>query len=134
VRTGTNFQKHALNQDEGERPADVPSNVDPQTYVDPMGDHYQVFHTAYGGPAVDARGRADCQTGQTGYTDGPLTRSGSKYPPASLADPQNPASFQNWENSSGGGSHVAQDTDLPGLRGPTYVTSRLGIDSVQKVP
>src|SRR5205085_11304425 len=44
VKVGSNFQEHALSQDEGERPADVPSNVDPQTYVDPSGNHYQVAH------------------------------------------------------------------------------------------
>src|SRR3954464_4813552 len=68
VRTGTNFQEHALNQNESERPADVPANVDPQKYVDPEGNHYQVFHTALGAPAVDAQGDARRHTGPTGYT------------------------------------------------------------------
>ena len=27
----------------------------------------QSLHTQYGGPAIDASGRADCQAGQTGY-------------------------------------------------------------------
>src|SRR3954469_10988788 len=87
VKTGSNFQEHAFNQNESERPADVPANVDPQKYVDPEGNHYQVFHTALGGPAVDAQGNADCQTGQTGYVDGPVNFGGSKYPPANIEDP-----------------------------------------------
>src|SRR3954462_11625549 len=71
VRTGTNDQGHSLNQDESERPADVPANVDPQTYVDKEGNHYQVLHGEAYGPAVDAQGNADCQAGQYGYIDGP---------------------------------------------------------------
>jgi ABC-type transporter Mla subunit MlaD len=134
VRTGSNFQNHSYNQDESERPADVPANVDPQTYVDPSGNHYQVFHTALGGPAVDAQGNADCQTGQTGYTDGPITQGGSKYAPANLDNPNDPNAFNQWENTKGGGSHVDWDTDIPGLRGPSFVTQRLGIHSLRDVP
>jgi hypothetical protein len=134
VRTGTNFQDHSFNQDESERPADVPANVDPQTYVDPQGDHYQVWHTSLGGPAVDAHGNADCQTGQTGYTDGPINQAGSKYPPANLDNPSDPNAFKNWEDTKGGGSHTNWDTDLPGLRGPTFVAQRLGIHKLSDVP
>src|SRR4051794_29541377 len=131
VRTGTNNQEHSLNQTESERPADVPANVDPQTYVDPQGGHYQVFHTALGAPAVDAQGNADCQTGQTGYTDGPINQSGSKYAPADI---QPGESFKQWENTKGGGSHTNWDSDLPGLRGPSFVTQKLGIKSLKDVP
>jgi ABC-type transporter Mla subunit MlaD len=134
VRTGTNFQQNAFNQNESNRPADVPANVDPQKYVDPHGDHYQVWHTALGGPAVDAQGNADCQTGQTGYTDGPINFGGSKYQPANLDNPSDPTAFKNWENTRGGGSHTDYDTDIPGLRGPSFVTQRLGIDSLKDVP
>jgi hypothetical protein len=134
VRTGSNFQDHSFNQNESERPADVPSNVDPQTYVDPSGNHYQVFHSSLGAPAVDAQGNADCQTGQTGYTDGPIVKSGSKYAPAPLDNPNDPNAFKKWENTVGGGSHVTWDTDLPGLAGPSFVAKRLGIDSLKDVP
>jgi hypothetical protein len=136
VKTGSNFQKNAFNQNESGRPADVPANVDPQKYVDPEGSHYQVFHTALGGPAVDAQGNADCQTGQTGYTDGPVNDAGSKYPPATIDDPSNPnpQAFNDWEKSKAGGSHTNFDTDLPGLRGPTFVTQRLGINNLRDVP
>lgn len=131
VRTGSNDQEHSFNQTEAERPADVPSNRDPQTYVDNAGDHYQTFHTSAYGPAVDAKGNADCQSGQTGYMDGPINQAGSKYQPADIAPGE---SFKEWENSKGGGSHTNYDTDLPGLRGPTFVAQRLGIDSLSDVP
>jgi hypothetical protein len=133
VRTGTNNQKNSFNQDESSRPADVPANVDPQTYVDPSGDHYQILHAGSSqyGPAVDAQGNADCQSGQTGYIDGPWSRSGSKYPSADIAPGE---SFQHWESTKSGGSHVNWDTDLPGLSGPTFVGKRLGIDSLKRVP
>jgi virulence factor Mce-like protein len=131
VRTGSNAQDHAYNKNESERPADVPANVDPQTYVDPQGDHYQTFHSSLGGPAVDAQGNADCEAGQTGYMDGPLNNSGSKYPPADL---QPGESFNAWENRAGGGSHTTWDTNIPGLLGGSYVARKLGIDSLSDIP
>jgi virulence factor Mce-like protein len=134
VKTGSNFQNHALSQNEGERPADVPSNVDPQTYVDPSGNHYQVLHGEAYSPAVDAQGNADCQVGQYGYFDGPLNGPDAAYPPAPIADPSgNPATFQQWENEHGGASHTSTLMDHPGLAGPTFVGQRLGIDNVKDV-
>jgi hypothetical protein len=131
VKTGSNFQHNAFNTNESSRPADVPSNRNPQNYVDPQGNPYQIFHSSLDGTAVDAQGRADCQTGQSGYTDGPNVKGGSKYPPSAIGPNDN---FNNWEDAHGGGSHVTFDSDLPGLRGPTFVGQRLGIDSLSKVP
>jgi hypothetical protein len=131
VKTGSNFQEHSYNQNESERPADVPSNKDPQTYVDPEGAHYQVMHSALTGPAVDAQGNADCQTGQTGYIDGPHNPADAKYKPADIGENQ---SFKDWENTSGGGSHTVFNGNIPGLSGPTFVGKRLGIDSLDDVP
>jgi virulence factor Mce-like protein len=133
VRTGTNFQEHSLNQNESERPADVPANVDPQTYVDPEGNHYQVLHGEAYSPAVDAQGNADCQVGQYGYFDGPLNGPDAKYPPANIDDPSNPTAFKEWENTRGGASHTSTLMDHPGLAGPTFVGQRLGIDNVKDV-
>jgi hypothetical protein len=99
--------------------------------MDHEGNHYQVFHHPMYGPAVDAQGNADCQAGQTGYIDGPVYKSGNKYPPATLA---NPDDFNKWENSQAGGSHTVFDTDLPGLVGGTYVARRLGITNLRDVP
>ena len=133
VRTGTNFQEHSLNQNESERPADVPANVDPQKYVDPHGDHYQVLHGEAYGPAVDAQGNADCQAGQYGYFDGPLNGPDAKYPPANLDNPSDPTAFKKWETEKGGASHTSTLMDHPGLAGPTFVGQRLGIDNVKDV-
>jgi virulence factor Mce-like protein len=133
VKTGTNNQEHSLNQNESERPADVPANVDPQTYADPTGDHYQVLHGEAYGPAVDADGRADCQAGQYGYMDGPLNGPDAKYPPANIDNPSDPTAFKAWENAHGGASHTSTLMDHPGLAGPTFVGQRLGINSVQDV-
>src|SRR4051795_6316390 len=115
VRTGTNDQEHSFNQVESERPADVPANVDPQKYVDPSGNHYQVLHGEAYSPAVDAQGNADCQVGQYGYFDGPLNSPDAIWKPAPIADPSgNPATFKEWENSVGGGSHTSTLMDHPG--------------------
>src|SRR3954453_4103302 len=43
IRFGSNFQKNSFNQNESERPADVPANWDPQNSVDQQGDKYQVL-------------------------------------------------------------------------------------------
>jgi ABC-type transporter Mla subunit MlaD len=129
VRTGTNDQGHAFNQDESERPADVPANVDPQTYVDKQGDHYQILHGEAYSPAVDAAGAADCQGGQYGYIDGPWNLN-PKYQPADIQPGQ---SFADWENASGGGSHTATRMDHPGLAGPTFSGIQNGINGIGDV-
>jgi virulence factor Mce-like protein len=134
VKTGTNFQEHSFNQNESERPADVPANVDPQKYVDPSGNHYQIAHLEAYSPAVDARGNADCQAGQYGYIDGPRNAPDAKYKPANLDNPQDPNAFKNWENTVGGGSHTSTLMDHPGLAGPTFVGQKLGIQSLRQVP
>ena len=116
----------------GGRPADVPANRDPQTYMNQAGNHYETYHASLYGTAVDAQGNADCQTGQTGYISGPLYgRGGHKYAPADI---QPGEKFADWEKRAGGGSHVALPSDVPGLVGPTYVTRRLGINNVSDVP
>jgi virulence factor Mce-like protein len=130
VRTGTNDQKHGFNSSAGERPADVPANVDPQTYVDAQGDHYHVLHGEAYSPAVDAQGNADCQAGQYGYINGPYNGA-TPYPPADLKPGE---TMQQWENRAGGGSHTSSRMDHPGLAGPTFVGARLGINNVKDVP
>ena len=62
-------------------------------------------------PAIDAQGNADCQTGNSGYPDGPLVING-RYPPA----PGGP----DFEDQKSGGSHVVLQPDSPGLAGTTY--------------
>src|SRR5215211_7088789 len=98
-------QDNSLGSTESTRPVDVPPGQDPQS--EPA---KQVLHTQYGGPAVDGRGRADCQGGQTGY---PFRLS---------AHPRYP------------GGHLVVDGNTPGLAGGTFKARQLGIDNLKDVP
>jgi len=132
VKTGSNFQAGSFFTTGSGRPADVPANVDPQTYLDPTGAHYATLQFAQYGSAVDAQGNADCQKGQTGYIVGPLVpRGGGRYPPANI----NPGeSYADWEKRAAGGSHVSLVDDIPGLLGGSYVTRRLHINNLKDIP
>jgi hypothetical protein len=98
-------QENSLGTTESTKPVDVPDGQDPQA-TPPK----QVLHTQYGGPAVDSRGRADCQAGQTGY-------------PYSLAT-----------NPRWGPGHLVVDPNTPGLAGGTFKARELGIDHLEDVP
>ncbi len=98
-------QENTLGSTESTRPVDVPRGQDPQ--AEPA---KQVLHTQYGGPAVDASGRADCQSGQTGY------------PYRLSAHPRYP------------GGHLVVDGNTPGLTGGTFRARQLGIDNLKDVP
>jgi hypothetical protein len=74
-------------------------------------------------PAIDAQGNADCQTGQAGWVRGPLPVSGDRYGPGVVPSTGDP---------TGGNWPVLQE-NLPGLRGGTYVTRRLGIKNLKDV-
>jgi virulence factor Mce-like protein len=130
VKVGTNSQKGAFTSVENGRPADVPANVDPQTYMDSSGNHYQIYHGDAYGTAVDAQGNADCMAGQYGYLGGPWNHD-PKYQPADIKPGE---SFATWEARAAGGSHTTTRMDKPGLLGPSYVTRRLGINNVRDVP
>jgi virulence factor Mce-like protein len=132
VKTGSNFQAASFSSVANGRPADVPANVDPQTYMDQSGAHYATWHFPMYGTAVDAQGNADCQATQTGYVNGPLVpRGGGKYPPANI----NPGeSYADWEKRAAGGSHTDYVDDIPGLIGGTYVARRLHINNLRDVP
>ncbi|HEV7846343.1 MAG TPA: MlaD family protein [Thermoleophilaceae bacterium] len=109
-------QPNSLGSTESTRPADVPSDKDPQG--EPA---QQALHTQYGGPAVDASGRADCQAGQTGYPNRLV--SNPRYPPDDSRG-----------GFVGGGSHVVVDPDTPGLAGGTFKARELGIKRLGDVP
>ncbi|MFL5895437.1 MAG: MlaD family protein [Thermoleophilaceae bacterium] len=123
-------QQHTWASADSQRPADVPSNWDPQTAMDQMGNHYETLHGEAYSPAVDAQGNADCQAGQYGYMNGPFNLN-PKYAPAPIASGED---FNDWENSKAGGSHTMTRMDHPGLAGPTYVGGRLGITNLKDVP
>ena len=65
-----------------------------------------------GGPAVDSKGRADCQPGQTGYLD-------------------RLATDDRWGPNRLGGAHIVVDPNTPGNAGGTWVARKLGINSLK---
>jgi virulence factor Mce-like protein len=103
-------QENSLTTSASSRPVDVPPGMDPQA---PGAG--QALHSQAGGPAIDDRGRADCQAGQWGYLDRLATD--DRYGPNRL-----------------GGAHIVVDPDTPGLAGGTWVSRRLGIDNLRDVP
>ena len=109
-------QQDSLGSTESKFPVDVPADQDPQ--AEPA---RQALHSQFGNPAVDRNGRADCQSGQTGYPFRLVTN--GRYPPDTEAG-----------GFVGGGSHVVVDPDTPGLAGGTFKSRQLGIDSVKDVP
>ena len=109
-----------------DRPADVPADVDPSSAHTPGGppseeNIRQAAHTQPFAPAIDAKGNADCQIGNSGYIDGPLAKDG-RYPPANDSP--------TFDADAAGGSHVVADADTPGLAGPTFN----GVPSLKDVP
>jgi virulence factor Mce-like protein len=92
------------------RPVDVPPGTDPQAP-----EAGPALHSQRPSPAVDERGRADCQAGQWGYID-------------------RLATDDRWGPRRLGGAHIVVDPDTPGLAGGTWVSRRLGIDSTKDVP
>ena len=107
------------------RPADVPSNVNPQdARRTPHGNHFQAIHAQPYAPAIDAQGNADCQTGQSGYLTGPFPAPNSpaagRYPPASEKNfnPDSPTYLTDgFYQNQAGGSHVVVAPNTPGRRG-----------------
>ncbi|MBA3264516.1 MAG: MCE family protein [Thermoleophilaceae bacterium] len=108
-------QANSLGATESLRPVDVPADEDPHA------DGVQALHSQYPQPAIDSKGRADCQAGQTGYLSRLIT--GGRYP-REKAGP----------NFLGGGSHVVVDGNTPGLAGGTWKSRQLGIDNLKDVP
>jgi virulence factor Mce-like protein len=110
-----------------DRPADLPTGVDPTTATDEKGDPLQVFHGGPYFPAIDAQGNADCQNGQFGYLDGP-TGTG-RYPPHGPVNGDD-GRFTQFSREFGGGSHTSLADNNPGLAGPTFT----GLKNLRDVP
>lgn len=122
-RTQDNRFSNAFN----DRPADVPTGLDPTTAVDEKGDPLQVFHGGPYFPAVDAQGNADCQNGQFGYIDGPTGKGRYKpHGPVAGDDSTNTTFSQRFA----GGSHNVYNDNSPGLAGPTF----RGVKNLKDVP
>jgi virulence factor Mce-like protein len=97
-------QENTLATTESIRPVDVPEGESPET------EGVQALHSQYPQPAVDSRGRADCQSGQNGYMNRLVTN--GRWSPR----------------------HIVVDGNTPGLLGGTYKSRELGIDSLEDVP
>jgi virulence factor Mce-like protein len=141
------------------RPADIPFNEDPDQIHEWYAFHGQVYQ-----PIIDGQGRADCQSGQNGFLNGPLNPPGSVYPhiPDDVDDPDgfdndsNPFPVhENTEDPSdenegdtpdaldaGGGSSTVLQSDTPyvgngGRAGPNFIPNGrggLGPRSLSEVP
>jgi virulence factor Mce-like protein len=107
VKLALSGQANNLATTESTRPVDVPDGQDPQGPGVPAP---QALHTQYGGPAIDRQGRADCQSGQTGYP------------------------FKLTTDARYKGGHTALDADTPGSAGGTFKARELGVDGVEDVP
>ncbi len=118
LRSDLAGQNNRLGDSTAERPVDIPANQDPQDARDPSGNDLQALHRQYYSPAVDERGRADCESGQRGYLDSLQT--GARYKPSNNPDQL-------------GGSNVVIDPSTPGRAGPTFKTRELGINSLKDV-
>jgi virulence factor Mce-like protein len=87
------------------------------------------FYTPIYQPAIDAQGNADCQLGQVGYIRGPLNEPGLRYG----RDAQGNPTYLSDDTPSGGNFAVLM-SNLPGLRGGTFVSRELGIRNLRDVP
>jgi|tagenome__1003787_1003787.scaffolds.fasta_scaffold20989307_5 virulence factor Mce-like protein len=126
----------------GDRPADVPSNVDPHAAMYPSpantpSNSPWERQTAPAYPvAIDSKGNADCEFGQRGYptgpNNGPLTRGNydSTYNPHGVSSKTNFNAAQQFDQKFAGGSHTVNTDNLPGLSGPTLT----GVKSLRDVP
>jgi virulence factor Mce-like protein len=119
--------------DFGDRPDDLPENVDPTGAKNAAGDNLYTMHGTPYTPAIDAQGNANCVAGNWGYVDNDLSGEGrqGRYPAVNGAPDSNQSGlFNTWETSNGGGSHVVIGNDIPFLHGPTYK----GVKSLKDVP
>jgi hypothetical protein len=119
LRSDNRQQDNRLSDSTGERPVDLPSDEPAIGAGNPAGA-LETLHTHPYGPAIDAAGNADCQTGQRGYLERLIT--GSRYgvqPP----DAQNPL----------GGNHIVADSNIPGLAGPT-TEGWPGVENLKDLP
>ena len=104
------------------RNVDVPPGQPARGAKDATGaDLHRLMAPLYG-PAIDAQGNADCQRGQEGYPNGPLT-TGGRYGKGALPD-----------GTAAGGNASNTDNDYPILSGGTFKSRELGIDNLRDVP
>jgi len=119
LRSDNRRQDNRLSDSTGERPADIPADQRAIGAENPFGA-LATLHTHPYGPAIDAAGNADCQTGQRGYLERLIT--GSRY------------GVQQGEGGEAlGGNHIVADSNIPGLAGPT-TAGWPGVENLEDVP
>jgi virulence factor Mce-like protein len=124
--------------DLNDRPADIPKNVNPHgaLYPDKSRSAWEVQHTQAYPPAIDAQGNADCQTGQSGFKTGPANlpftdaNIQESYRSASVDDPSDESQIREFDRTHAGGSHTVNESNDPGLSGPTFT----GLPNLADVP
>jgi virulence factor Mce-like protein len=117
--------------DFGDRPDDLPNNVDPTGARNNEGSALYTLHGSPYNPAIDAQGNANCHAGQWGYVDR-YPGSIGRYPPQNGTRDANPlGNFDDFETGGGGGgNHVVIENDPPYLAGPTFT----GLRNLEDVP
>ncbi len=116
LRSDNSSQDNRLSDSTGEKPVDLPPDEPAIGATVPGAGPLETLHTHPYGPAIDAAGNADCQTGQRGYLERLIT--GSRY--GVSADEL-------------GGNHIVADSNIPGLAGPTTAGWQ-GIENLKDVP
>ena len=114
-RSDNRRQPNRMSDSTGFKPADVPRDEPAIGASDPAGA-LATLHTHPYGPAIDAAGNADCQTGQRGYLERLVTN--FRYP---------------MSNEELGGNHIVADSNIPGLAGPTTAGWK-GVKNLKDVP
>jgi virulence factor Mce-like protein len=125
-----------------DRPADVPSNVNPHGAMyptpanTPSNSPWERQQAPAYPVAIDSQGNADCEFGQrgnvTGPNNGPITRGNfdPTYRPRAISSKTNFNAAQEFDQKFAGGSHTVNTDNLPGLSGPTFT----GVKNLRDVP
>ena len=117
-RSDNRTQSNRISDSAGALPADVPHD-EPAIGASNQAGPLATLHTHPYGPAIDAAGNADCQTGQRGYLERLVTD--FRYP------------INNEETGGVGGNHIVADSNIPGLAGPT-TRGWPGVKNLKDVP
>jgi hypothetical protein len=104
------------------RNVDIPPGMKARGAKDALGQELHRLQAPLYGPAIDAQGNADCQRGQEGYPNGPLT-TGGRFGKGALPD-----------GTPAGGNASNTDNNYPILSGGTFKARELGIDNLKDVP
>ena len=114
-RADNRSQSNRLSDSAGSIPVDIPAD-EPAVGAENAAGPLETLHTHPYGPAIDAAGNADCQTGQRGYLERLVTD--FRYPIS---------------NEETGGNHIVADSNIPGLAGPT-TRGWPGVRNLKEVP